>query len=339
MIEYPFGAIPEPGETHPVAPGILWLRMPLPFRLNHINLWLLEDGDGWTLVDTGMTMGEAREAWLRVFADHLGGRPINRIIVTHFHSDHAGLAGWLTDRFGSQLWMSDLEWRRTRLLAGGANPAWSNDVLSYFHRAGCSEEMVTETHSLWSGYNSRMSPTPDLHTMLNDGMVFDIGGRSWRVLIGRGHAPEHVSLYCAELDVLIAGDQVLPRISPNVSYFPGDGGDNPLGDFLVTTASFRAQLPDTSLVLPSHNEPFYGLHHRLDELASHHDERLDHMADLCGEPLTGYGVSRQSFSPDLDGLQASLALTETMAHLNHLISLGRIDRQTRDDGVWLHAGA
>ena len=339
MIEYPFGAIPEPGETHPVAPGILWLRMPLPFRLNHINLWLLEDGDGWTLVDTGMAMGEAREAWLRVFADHLGGRPINRIIVTHFHSDHAGLAGWLTDRFGSQLWMSDLEWRRTRLLAGGANPAWSNDVLSYFHRAGCSEEMVTETHSLWSGYNSRMSPTPDLHTMLNDGMVFDIGGRSWRVLIGRGHAPEHVSLYCAELDVLIAGDQVLPRISPNVSYFPGDGGDNPLGDFLVTTASFRAQLPDTSLVLPSHNEPFYGLHHRLDELASHHDERLDHMADLCGEPLTGYGVSRQSFSPDLDGLQASLALTETMAHLNHLISLGRIDRQTRDDGVWLHAGA
>lgn len=339
MIEYPFGAIPEPGEAHPVAPGILWLRMPLPFRLNHINLWLLEDGDGWTLVDTGMAMDEAREAWLRVFADHLGGRPINRIIVTHFHSDHAGLAGWLTHRFGSQLWMSDLEWRRTRLLAGGANPAWSNDVLSYFHRAGCPEEMVTETHSLWSGYNSRMSPTPDLHTMLNDGMVFDIGGRSWRVLIGRGHAPEHVSLYCAELDVLIAGDQVLPRISPNVSYFPGDGGDNPLGDFLVTTASFRAQLPDTSLVLPSHNEPFYGLHHRLDELASHHDERLDHMADLCGEPLTGYGVSRQSFSPDLDGLQASLALTETMAHLNHLISLGRIDRQTRDDGVWLHAGA
>ena len=339
MIEYPFETIPEPGETQTVAPGILWLRMPLPFRLNHINLWLLEDGDGWTLVDTGMAMAEARQAWLEIIDNRLGGKPINRIIVTHFHSDHAGLAGWLTDRFGSQLWMSATEWQRTRLMTGGPDQAWTNNVLSLFHQAGCPEEMITETHSLWSSYNSRMSPTPDLHTILSEGMTVDIGGRDWRVLIGRGHAPEHVSLYCAEADVLIAGDQVLPRISPNVSLFPGDGGENPLGDFLVTTASFRAQLPDTALVLPSHNEPFYGLHHRLDELASHHDERLDHMADLCGEPSTGYGVSRQSFSRELDGLQASLALTETMAHLNHLIALGRIDRQTRDDGVWLHAGA
>lgn len=339
MIEYPFETIPQPGEVQEVAPGILWLRMPLPFRLNHINLWLLEDGDGWTLVDTGMAMDEARQAWLEIIDNRLGGKPINRIIVTHFHSDHAGLAGWLTDRFGSQLWMSETEWRRTRLMTGGPDQTWTDNVLSFFHQAGCPEEMVSETHALWSGYNSRMSPTPDLHTTLSEGMNFDIGGRNWRVLIGRGHAPEHVSLYCADLDVLIAGDQVLPRISPNVSLVPGDSGDNPLGGFLATTASFRAQLPDTTLVLPSHNEPFYGLHFRLDELAAHHDERLDFMANLCGEPANGYGVSRQSFSRDLDGLQASLALTETMAHLNHLIVLGRIDRQTRDDGVWLHAEA
>lgn len=337
MIEYPFPTIPEPGEIQLVAPGILWLRMPLPFRLNHINLWLLEDGNGWTLVDTGMAMDEARAAWLQIIDDHLGGRPINRIIVTHFHSDHAGLAGWLTDRFASQLWMSETEWRRTRLLTGGPDRAWTDNVLSFFHRAGCPEEMVTETHSLWSGYNSRMSPTPDLHTTMSEGMTFDIGGQNWRVLIGRGHAPEHVSLYCAELDVLIAGDQVLPRISPNVSLFPGDGGENPLGDFLTTTASFRAQLPDTTLVLPSHNEPFYGLHHRLDALASHHDERLDHMAEVCAEPSSAYGVSRRSFSPDLDSLQSSLAVTETLAHLNHLITLGRINRETSDNGVWVHA--
>ena len=339
MIEYPFETIPEPGETYEVAPGIMWLRMPLPFRLDHINLWLLEDGDGWTLVDTGMAMDDARQAWLKIIDHRLGGRPIKRIIVTHFHSDHAGLAGWLTDRFGCQLWMSDKEWQRTRLLAGGPAQSWTDDVLSFFRRAGCPEDMVSETHTLWSSYNARMSPTPDLHTTLAEGMTFDIGGRSWRVLIGRGHAPEHVSLYCPELDVLIAGDQVLPRISPNVSVLPGDSGDNPLGDFLITTAAFRAQLPDTTLVLPSHNEPFYGLHYRLDELASHHDERLDHMAGACGEPATAYGVAQQSFSSDLDGLQASLAVTETLAHLNHLITLGRIDRRTRDDGVWLHAGA
>jgi glyoxylase-like metal-dependent hydrolase (beta-lactamase superfamily II) len=319
MIEYPFETIPEAGALQPVAPGIFWLRMPLPFRLNHINLWLLEDGDGWTLIDTGMAMDEARQAWDQIIDRHLGGKPIKRIIVTHFHSDHAGLAGWLTDRFASQLWMSDLEWRRTRLLAGGPDPSWSEDVLSFFHQAGCPGDMIAETHSLWSGYNERMSPTPDLHTTLSDGMAFDIGEHSWQVLIGRGHAPEHVSLYCAELDVLIAGDQVLPRISPNISLFPGDGGDNPLGDFLVTTASFRAQLPDTT--------------------AAHHDERLDAMAGVCDEPATAYGVARQSFSRDLDGLQSSLAVTETLAHLNHLITLGRINRQTRDDGVWVHASA
>ncbi len=336
MIEYPLSAIPEPGETLEVAPGILWLRMPLPFRLNHINLWLLEDGDGWTLIDTGMATDEARDAWDQIITNRLGGRPINRIIVTHFHSDHAGLAGWLVDRFGSQLWMSALEWERTQLLAGGPAPSWSKDVLSFFHQAGCPKNMVTETHSIWSGYNRRMSPVPELHTTLSEGMSFDIGGRSWRVLIGRGHAPEHVSLYCADSNVLIAGDQVLPRISPNVSLFPGDSGDDPLGDFLATTSTFRAQLPDTALVLPSHNEPFYGLHHRLEELASHHDERLEQMAKVCGKPSTAYGVAQQSFSSDLDGLQASLAVTETLAHLNYLITLGRIERHTRADGVWLH---
>ncbi len=180
---------------------------------------------------------------------------------------------------------------------------------------------------------------PDLDTTLCEGMRFDIGGRAWQVLIGRGHAPEHVSLYCAELDVLIAGDQVLPRISPNVSLFPGDSGDNPLGDFLATTARFRAALPDTTLVLPSHNEPFYGLHHRLDELAFHHDERLEEMAGACGEPASAFSVARRAFPDGLDSLQTSLAVSETLAHLNHLIALGRIDRHIDDDGVWLHATA
>jgi len=339
MIEYPFDGIPEPGTLREVAPGVHWLRMPLPFRLNHINLWLLEDGDGWTLVDTGMATDEARALWRRLIDERLRDRPITRVIVTHYHSDHAGLAGWLIEQFGAPLWMSALEWRRTRLLTGGPAPEWSADVVSFFRQAGCPEPMVSETHSLWSSYNQRMSATPDLDTTLHEGMEFAIGGRTWRVMIGRGHAPEHVSLYCAELDTLIAGDQVLPRISPNVSLFPGDSGNNPLGDFLETTTRFRATLPGSTLVLPSHNEPFYGLHHRLDELVRHHDERLDEMAGACGEPTSAYSVTRQTFPGNLDSLQTSLAITETMAHLNLLIAQGRIDRRTADNGVWLHASA
>jgi glyoxylase-like metal-dependent hydrolase (beta-lactamase superfamily II) len=182
-----------------------------------------------------------------------------------------------------------------------------------------------------------MSPTPALHTTLYDGMFFNIGGKSWEVMIGRGHAPEHVSIYCSELDVLIAGDQILPKISPNVSLFPGDGGENPLGDFLNTTSSFRKKLPDTTLVLPSHNEPFYGVHYRLDKLLEHHDERLEQMALLCNESSTAYTIASKSFSRDLDSLQSSLAVTETLAHLNHLISLGRIKREKSRDGVWFYS--
>ena len=337
MIEYPFTKIPKNGEVQLVAPGIYWIRMPLPFRLNHVNLWLLEDGDSWTLIDTGMAMEEARKAWTLISNSHLQKRLIKRIIVTHFHSDHAGLAGWLTEKFNSQLWMSKTEWERTRLLTGGPDESWTENVFSFFRSAGCSEEMINTTHSLWSGYNSRMSPTPDLHTTMYDGMLFNIGGKSWEVMIGRGHAPEHVSIYCSDLNVLIAGDQVLPKISPNVSLFPGDGGENPLGDFLKTTSSFRSKLPDTTLVLPSHNEPFYGIHYRLDKLLEHHDERLEQMALLCTESSTANTIASKSFSSDLDSLQSSLAVTETLAHLNHLISLRRIKREKSKDGVWFYS--
>ena len=334
MIKYPFSDIPGPGEVQKVAPGVFWIRMPLPFRLNHINLWLIEDTDGWTLIDTGMAMDEARNAWSRIIEKHLNGQKINRIIVTHFHSDHAGLAGWLTDKFSSLLWMSQTEWERTRLLTGGPTKAWSKEVLKFFKMAGCPEKMINETHSLWSEYNKRMSPTPDLHTRLVDDMVFNIGKYTWRVLIGTGHAPEHVSLYSEELDVLIAGDQVLPRISPNVSLFPGDNGDDPLGGFLKTTSSFRSRLPSTALVLPSHNEPFFGLHDRLVELIEHHKKRLDEMAGLCIRSSSAYSITTKAFSPDLDSLQLSLALTETLAHLNHMVSKGRLTRNIDNNGIW-----
>lgn len=325
---------PVPGTLIDIAPGVRWLRMPLPFRLDHINLWLLEDGDGWTIVDTGIGTEDCRTIWQRVFAEALDGKPIHRIILTHFHSDHTGLAGWIAERFGAEIWMTDGEWQRTQLFHNARPADWIDVVDGFFTIAGCSDEIVAATRKRWSSIGDRVVPLPERARRIAEGDVIRIGDFDWRVLIGRGHAPEHASLYCAETDTLIAGDQVLPKISPNVSVYPGNPEENPLADFLDSIATFRAALPDSATVLPSHKVPFTGLHRRLDELSHHHDDRLAAAWDCCVEPRTAMDVTRSLFRPDLDSLQTSLAVSEALAHLNLLVSRGEVERDRRRDGVF-----
>ena len=333
-IAYLVDVDPAPGSLIDIAPGVRWLRMPLPFRLDHINLWLLADGDGWTAIDTGLGTDDCRAIWERVFAEELDGRPIRRIILTHFHSDHTGLAGWIADRFGAELWMTDGEWERTQIFHNAQAGDWMDTIGGFFTLAGCPAEVVAATRQRWASIGDRVAPLPDRTRRIGEGDVIRIGDLDWRVLIGRGHAPEHASLYCAETDTLIAGDQVLPKISPNVSVHPGHPEENPLADFLDTIVKFRGALPDSATVLPSHKLPFTGLHRRLDELAHHHDDRLAAAWDCCAEPRTVMDVTRALFRPDLDSLQTSLAVSEALAHLNLLVSRDELDRGHRRDGVF-----
>lgn len=324
---------PAPGTLIDIAPGVRWLRMPLPFRLDHINLWLLADGDGWTIVDSGLGTDDCRAIWERVFATELGGKPIHRIILTHFHSDHTGLAGWIADRFGAELWMTDEEWRRTQIFHNARTSDWMDVIGRFFTISGCPDEVVAATRQRWSSIGDRVTPLAARAQRIGEGDTIRIGDFDWRVLIGRGHAPEHASLYCAATDTLIAGDQVLPKISPNVSVYPGNPEENPLADFLDTIDRFRIALPDTATVLPSHKLPFTGLHRRLDELSHHHDDRLSEAWDCCSEPRTVMDVTRALFRPDLDSLQTSLAVSESLAHLNLLVSRGELARDARNNGV------
>jgi len=333
-LEFPLATPPTPGETVPVAPGIYWLRMRLPFALNHINLWLIEDGPGWTIVDCGYALDETRLAWERVFAARLGGRPVRRIVVTHYHPDHIGLAGWLTLRWDAPVWTTEKEWQHARMHALGTGGDGSEALRRDFaRRAGLDEETSQVFAERQGNYRKGVPSIPAEYHRIGEGSVIDIGGHEWRVIIGEGHAPEHACLYCAEAGVLIAGDQILPRISPNISVQTYDPGGDPLALYLASLEKLRAALPAGVLVLPSHNLPFYGVHGRIDELAAHHRARCGETIAACARPASAADLLPVLFRRQLDRHQLGFALGEALAHLHYLEGQGAVSRQTGDDGI------
>lgn len=335
-IEYFYRAAPAPGETTEVAPGVHWLRMPLPFQLDHINLWLLEDGDGWTIVDTGLFSEETVALWETILSRRLGGKPVTRVLATHFHPDHVGMAGWLCDRLGVKLWMTQTEWLWARSWSLDRDPAVYDHQAAFLRTTGCPPTLVAATRHDSPRYPSLVSPIPRAFTRLSDGQSVSIGGRNWTVVVGRGHAPEHACLYCPELSLLISGDQVLPKITPIVFVELNEPDADPLADFLASIDKLRALPADTD-ILPSHNLPFHGLHRRLDELARHHDARLAQFFEACTRPMTALELSDAIFTRPMDSQNVTFAIGETVAHLNYLCRHGSIGRTEREDGVFLYS--
>jgi len=326
------GSIPEPGELKEVAPGIHWLRMPLPFKLDHINLWILEDGDGITLVDTGINRDEVRDAWNILFDGPLKDKAVKRVIVTHCHPDHMGLAGWLTRRFDVEMWTTPGEWSFGRMLSLDSGetslPAWR----TFYHAAGFDDSLMQEVDKRKNPYPRRVSTIPNQFRSIRDGDEITVGDHTWRAITGFGHSPEHMCLYSADAGVMISGDQILPKISPNVSVWPQEPEADPLTLYLDSLSKFK-DLPADTFVLPSHNWPFLGLQERLDELLHHHDERLDETVAACATPLTGVEVLKHLFKRELDSHQLFFAIGESLAHLHHLMHVGRIVRERGEDGV------
>ncbi len=326
---------PEFGQPTPIGEGILWLRVRLPLALNHVNLWLCDDGDGWTVIDTGYGDAATRTMWQAVLGGVLAGRPIHRVLVTHFHPDHAGLAGWLCAQSGAELWMSRTEWLTCRALALDTTAAFVAETDRSYRRADLPDDIVARQQARGNAYRAVVSEPPAVFTRLTAGQEITMAGSSWQVLVGEGHAPEQVTLFCAERNLLIAADQILPRISPVIGVWSSEPGADPLGDFLRSMAQYRA-LPEDCRVLPSHGTPFLGLHHRLDQLAQHHDERLAHTLAACREPATAAAVLRSLFARPLDAHQTGFALAETLAHLNRLIAHGSLRRWRTDDDILLY---
>jgi len=342
-LDFPFGgavgpAMPVPGAAVPVADGVYWIRMPLPFQLDHINLWLLEDGDGWTLVDTGLNLETTREHWRSLFAampiGRAQGRPAERLVVTHFHPDHVGLAGWLVEELGTALWMSRTEWLMARTAYDDSGTQQNQRLLAdFFVEHGLDRSVAAQLFRGGDTYRSHVVEAPPRYRRIQHGEALAIGGRTWRVIVGTGHAPEHACLYCEETQVLISGDQILPRITANIGVWASEPMADPLADYLGSIERFRA-LPADTLVLPSHGFPFRGLHTRLDEIQHHHDERLEALADACAQtPLSAAAALPVLFRRELDTYQTGFAMGEALAHLACLAGRGLVVRRTGEDGV------
>lgn len=336
-LRHPLTNPPQPGDLLKVAEGVLWLRMPLPFALDHINLWLLEDDGGWAIVDTGVASNLTRELWEKVLQQpRLGGRPITRLFCTHFHPDHMGLAGWLCERLGVQMWTTHGEWATGLLLSLDTSDAFREASVSFYQAAGFGPEQMEKVRTRGNAYAGRVAPIPRAYRRIADGERITIGRRTWTVVVGEGHAPELAALHCAEDGLLISGDQILPRISPNVSLWPNEPEADPLGLFLRSLERFGAMPLDT-LVLPSHGLPFFGLRARAAELAAHHVDRLTETVAACADrPHTAAELIPILFPRPLDDHQLFFAIGEVLAHVRRLEVEGALTRQVRD-GVHYYA--
>jgi glyoxylase-like metal-dependent hydrolase (beta-lactamase superfamily II) len=337
---YPQGEAPSGGEVKQVAPGVFWVRMPLPFALQWINLWLLEDGDGWTIVDTGIATEQTREHWRAIFASALGGKPVTRVICTHMHPDHLGLAGWICRKFGAPLWMSRLEYITGRVLVADTGREAPEDGVKFYRAAGWDEDALDSYKVRFGGFGKAVSRVPDSYRRMSDGDVIEIGGRPWRAVAGNGHSPEHICLWQEELKLFISGDQVLPRISSNVSVFPTEPDADPLTDWIKSCRKLRAAVPGDVLTLPAHNEPFLGLHARLDNLVDGHERSLARIEKRINqEPRRAVDLFGALFArkigPDLIGM----ATGEAIAHANGLVARGRARREKDGEGIVRYVAA
>lgn len=330
---YPWGVNAAPTEPLRVADGVWWLRFPMPGALDHINLWLLEDGDGWTVVDTCLDVPEARERWEDLFTGFMRGKPVKRVIGTHLHPDHIGLAGWLTRRFDCDLWISREEFLMCHTLADYTDQPVPEVAIRFYRAAGYDEQMLDVYRSRFGRFGRHISTLPDSFRRLIDGETIEINDRYWQVIVGSGHSPEHVSLYCPALKLLIAGDQVLPRITPNVSVFPTEPKGDPLKEWLNSCEDIRARLPDNVLVLPAHQAPFLGLHVRLTQIIESHERALATLFEALGEPRRAVDCSRVIFRRELTNEMLAMATGETLAHLNCLVGRRMVRRSRDAEGV------
>lgn len=330
-LSFPFDRqMPKVGETMEVAPGIRWIRMPLPFALNHVNLWLIAEGAGWCAIDTGLTTVPIMDVWNKLLPVY----PLTRQIVTHYHPDHIGLAGWLEQKTGAQMWTTQGEYTGALAFAEEAGSYSVDAMIEMFRHHGLDRKRLDALKMRGNVYRQGFPLVPPTYHRLFDNEVFKVGDHDWRVIIGYGHAMEHISMYSESQKVLISGDMLLPSISTNIPVLAANPLGNPLKYFLDSIERFR-ELPEDTLVLPSHGRPFHGIKLRVDQLVEHHRVRCNVLLAAAKTPKTACELLPALFDRDVtDTHQSMFAMSETIAHLNYLEDQGRLKREiAAEEGI------
>ncbi|MGB7404526.1 MAG: MBL fold metallo-hydrolase [Pacificimonas sp.] len=329
-LTYPLGDWhPDAGELYEIADGVHWLRMPMPFSLNHINLWILDGGDSWTIVDSAIPAKLCKDVWRGVLNELTAIKPVGQMLCTHYHPDHIGNAGWIVKKTGATLVMTLGEYLMARMLLGDVRDEPPEDAVRYFEKAGWPDEALTRFREQgWGRFSKVVSHFPTQYRRIRDGETIKIGARDWRIVVGSGHTPEHACLVDDADGLMIAGDQVLPRITSNVSVHGTEPMADPLGDWLASIEKLRA-LPEDLFVLPAHGFPFTGLHTRLDQLAADHENKLMLLQGFLSKPRTAFDSFEILFSRPIDENEFGIATGEAMAHLRWLEKRGKARRDVR----------
>ncbi|MCY4315595.1 MAG: MBL fold metallo-hydrolase [Roseovarius sp.] len=332
----PWGSPPGHGEAMEVAEGVMWIRLPLPMALDHVNIYALDDGDSWTIVDTGIFSRRSVALWESVLEGPLEGRPVSRILLTHHHPDHIGMAGWLMKRFGARLYMSRTSWLMARMLILDVEDKPTGEAVAFWKAAGMDEDMLQRRLGE-RPYNFAdfCSPIPVGYTRVRQGDMLHLGGRNWHVHIGNGHAPEQITLWSQDGDIVVAGDQIISSISPNIGVYPTEPEADPVSDWLESCNRLETLACENHLVLSGHKLPFTGLPARMRQLSGNHHGALDRLRSHLAHPKTAVECFGPLFSRKIDDATYGLALAEAVAHLNHLHHAGELRRVQRADGAWL----
>ena len=332
-IRHPFDTPPAEGGATEVAPGILWLRLPLPMALDHVNIYALDDGDGWTIVDAGLSSKRSKAIWERLLAEPLAGKPVTRVILTHHHPDHVGLAGWFQSR-GAELLATRTAWLYARMLTLDAQDRPTAEALAFYRRAGLPEaELAKRAGERPFNFADVVDPMPVGFTRLTEGQCLRAGGRDWTIRIGQGHAPDHATLWSDE-GIVLGGDQLLPGISANIGVYPTEPEADPLTEWLDSCRAFQAHARDDQLILPGHKLPFTGLPFRLVQMIENHESALDRLLAHLATPRTAAECFLPLFRREIGTAEHGLALVEAVAHLNCLLRRGLVSRSLGDTGAW-----
>lgn len=336
-IRFPWETPPVGSEAIEVAKGVLWFRLPLPMKLDHVNIYALDEGDSWTIVDTGFASKKSRAIWRDIMAGPLGGKPVGRVIVTHHHPDHIGLAGWFQTEFGAELVTTRTAWLMGRMLLLDETETQSAENLDFWRSAGMDPEVYKKrAEERPFNFADCVAPMPLGYTRIKQGDTLQAGGRTWDVHIGNGHAPEHATLWSQDDGLVLAGDQILSSISPNIGVYATEPNADPLGDWLEACERLEALTQADHLILGGHKLPFTGAQFRMRQLIDNHHSALERLATHLETPKTAAECFSVLFKRKIGDGEYGLALVESIAHVQHLFLEGRADRQKREDGAWLY---